>query len=117
MRFVFVSVLVILLAGPASAAGQETDAASLNRIRAALAATADSPLSIVPERPPIKSWGGLTLVQPDATSGQFVQIKVPVGELVMKVARAIGSARYERAERKAHEQVARELQEFLKQQK
>lgn len=116
MRIVFVSALLVICAGVRPSEAQENDAASLNRIRAALAATADSPLTIAVE-PPTRSWGGITLVQPDITGGQFVQVKVPVGEFVMKAVRAIGNARYERAQQKAHEQVARELQEFLRQQK
>jgi len=113
MRIVLVSALLVFCAGVRPSDAQENDAASLDRIRAALAATADS-VKIVP---PIKSWGGMTLVQPDITGGQIVQVRVPVGEFVMKAARAVGNARYERAQWKAHEQVARELQDFLKQQK
>ena len=116
MRIVFVSALLIVSAGAPAFADQQQDAASLNRIRTALSTLADSPLVIAPA-PPIKSWGGITLVTPDVTAGQFIQVKVPVGELAMKAVRAIGNARYERAERKAHDQVARELQEFQKQQK
>ena len=116
MRFVFASTLVFVFVGAPAFAGQHADDASLERIKAALSAPAGLTLPIVVERP-MESWGGITLVQPDVTGGQFVQVRVPVGELVMKAVRAVGNARYERAQRKAHEQVARELQEFLKQQK
>lgn len=115
MRILFVSALLVIGAGVRPSAAQESDAASLDRIRAALAATADSPLTMVVKPP--KSWGGITLVQPDATGGPFVQVKVPVGEFVMKAVRAVGTARYERAQRSARQHVARELEEFLKQQK
>ena len=116
MRFVFGSTLLFVFVGAQAFAGQQTDDAALKRIRAALSTPADLSVPIVVE-PPIKSWGGITLVQPDLTGGQIVQVRVPVGEFVMKAVRAVGNARYERAQRKAHEQVARELQDFLKQQK
>jgi len=113
MRVTFGSTLLFVFVGTPVFAGQNTDDASLKRIRAALASPANLSVPIVPE-PAVKSWGGLTLVEPDVASGQFLQVRVPVGELVMKTVRAIGNARYQRAQRKAHEQVARELQEFLK---
>lgn len=115
MRIAFVSAALFLIAGAPVFAGQSTDDPSLKRIRAALSVPAKLSVPIVPE-PAIKSWGGVTLVEPDVASGQFLQVRVPVGELVMKTVRAIGNARYQRAQRKAHEQVARELQDFLKQQ-
>ena len=115
MRIVFVSSLLFVFAGAPAFAGQNSDDASLKRIRAALESPANLSVPMVPE-PTIKSWGGITLVEPDVATGQFLQVRVPVGEFVMKTVRAIGNARYQRAQRKAHEQVARELQEFLQQQ-
>jgi len=116
LRIVTVSALLFVFAGAPAFAGQNADDPSLKRIRAALSTPASLSVPIIPE-PPTKSWGGITLVEPDVAAGQFLQVRVPVGEMVMKTVRAIGNARYQRAQRKAQEQVARELQDFLKQQK
>ena len=92
-----------------SSAQQQTDP-SVERIRTALLAAQSS---TVLTQPTIKSWGGLTLVPPDQIQGQVVQVKVPIGDLVIKATRSIAVARRERAERKAHEEVTNDLRDFL----
>ncbi|MBY0495331.1 MAG: hypothetical protein K2Y23_14055 [Cyanobacteria bacterium] len=114
MRTVAVSALLLVFGAWPASAGQQADPA-LDRIRAALSAIAESP-AIVMTQPPVRSWGGMTMVQPDTVRGEFVRIKVPVGEITMKAARAIQRAHYHRAERKARERVDRALQDFIKQQ-
>jgi len=110
----FVLALFLACVAARASAGQQSDP-SIDRIRAVLSTTADASLLITAE-PPAKSWGGMTLVQPDAARGQFVQVKVPVGEYATRAARAVGSARQRRAQQKARAEVDRALQQFLKQQ-
>lgn len=115
MRTVSCVVLLLICFGMRATADQQSDA-SLDRIRAALSSVVDVPRAMAPE-PPVKSWGGMTLVQPDVSRRQFVKIRIPVGEYAMKAARAVSHARHERAQRKAQEEVDRSLREFLKQRK
>jgi hypothetical protein len=92
------------------ATAQENPAVSVARIKAAL----ESPTvtTLLPPEPKVKSWGPFSLVPPD-TAGEMIKIRVPIGDLAMKTAHAIAVASHERAERKAHDEVARELQDFL----
>jgi hypothetical protein len=108
--------LAVVLAAQvsSSAAPQPTDA-SIERMRAALAAQA-LVLSEV-TRPTVKLWGGLSLVPPDQVQGQAVQIKIPVGDLVVKATGSAAVALRERTERKAHEEVTKALQAFQRSQR
>jgi len=92
------------------ATAQDYPAVSLARIKAALESSAVT--TLIPPEPRVKSWGPFSLVPPD-TPGEIVKIRVPVGELAMKTAHTIAVANHERAERKARNEVARELQDFL----
>jgi len=60
--------------------------------------------------------GFLTLATPDAASGEFVKVVVPIGDLTTRLTRKISSAQYRRRERKARETVERALREFQSQQ-
>jgi hypothetical protein len=72
-------------------------------------------LSFRPEQfwidPKPTQFGILTVVPP--TDGKVVNLTIPIGELVMRASRAIAKARYQRAERQAHAEVQRALQEFF----
>jgi hypothetical protein len=73
-------------------------------------------LTIQPEQfwtdaPKPTRFGILTIVPP--ANGEVISVSVPVGELVMRAAHAVGKAQYRRQERHAHEEVLRVLQEFV----
>jgi hypothetical protein len=55
--------------------------------------------------------GPLTFVSPD-TRGQFVAVKVPIGELAMSTVHSVAAARQRRAERAAHAEVVEALARF-----
>jgi hypothetical protein len=48
-------------------------------------------------------------------NGQIVKVVFPVGELTSRAVHAFSIARRRHAERKAHDEVLRELREFLAQ--
>jgi hypothetical protein len=80
----------------------------------AFAAALRSPILTTPNLP---SWVELTpttfgvfrLVTPE-TRGEFVSVSIPVGDLTMRAARAIGGLGRRRAERAAREEVAHALE-------
>lgn len=115
IRTVSCAVLLLFCLGVRASAEQHGDP-SLDRIRAALLSVVDQPMAIATE-PPVKSWGGMSLIQPDVSRREFVKVRIPIGEYAMKAARAVGNARHERALRKARDDVDRALREFLKQPK
>jgi len=114
--FKAIVVVMLMLAAEASAseAQRQTDAASAERIRAALLAAQGSVLAELTQ-PTIKLRDGLSLVPPDQAQGQVIQLKIPIGELAVKAARSFAVARRERMERKAHEEVTKALQDFFQQ--
>lgn len=61
--------------------------------------------------PPPKRIGVFTLVPPEHR-GEIVQVSMPVGNLAMRAARAIGQAQSRRAEQKARKEVAQALKDF-----
>jgi hypothetical protein len=86
------------------------DSMSLERVRAAL--TAPPPALIIPPDTPAVHLGPLTLVQPEM-AGEAVRVKVPVGAMVMDAVHGVAAAKHRRDERKAREDVQRELAVFL----
>jgi hypothetical protein len=56
-------------------------------------------------------WGILTFVTP-TTPGEFVSVRVPVGELVSHATHSIAAAHHRRAENAAHAEVLKALAEF-----
>lgn len=82
--------------------------------KSVLEASLQSPLLTTPNLP---SWialtattfGILTFVTPE-TRGGVVSVSMPVGDLTMRAARAIGGLERRRAERAAREEVARVIQ-------
>lgn len=115
IRTVSCAALLLSCLGVRASAEQQSDP-SLDRIRAALLSVVDQPMAIATE-PPLKSWGGMTLVQPDVSRREFVKVRIPIGEYAMKAARAVSNARHERALRKARDEVDRALLDFLTQPK
>jgi hypothetical protein len=61
--------------------------------------------------PRITRLGILTLAAPD-TEGEIIKVVVPVGELTMRLARAVSSAQHRRAEKMARRAVERALRDF-----
>jgi hypothetical protein len=49
------------------------------------------------------------------TRGEVARVTVPIGEVAVRAARAVGDARQKRAERKAREEVQRAIEEFEQQ--
>jgi hypothetical protein len=72
-----------------------------------------SPIPPVWSTPDVKRLGIFSLAPTDISRGEVVRVAVPVGDLVSRAAHAVTSAQHRRAERKAREQVVRELQTFL----
>jgi hypothetical protein len=93
----------------------EHSPASVERIRIALESP-QPPLSIDgvpffgPTKPDEAHWGVLTFVPPDSP-GQFVSVRVPVGDLVSRAAHSVAAAQH-RAEKAAHAEVVKALEEF-----
>jgi len=87
-----------------------SDSASVERIRAALRqpVVVGGTTIVIAPKPHDFRWGVLTFVPPD-TAGQIVAIRVPVGELVSHAARSFSAAQHRRAERAAHDAVAKAL--------
>jgi hypothetical protein len=115
MRAAFVLSLCLLcwgLVAPA-AAQQPESSSSLQRVRVSL------------QNPPNQTWlanpvwddssprriGILTLVAPQKR-GEIVRVSLPVGELATRAVRGVAAASRRRAERKAREDVQRELRQF-----
>jgi hypothetical protein len=113
-RLLLSALLIAVAASQVTAEEQQVDP-SLERIRAALSAIAVEPSVRVPVEPSSASWHGISLVPPDIGRKHFIRVRVPIGDYAMKTARAVSAARQGRAERKAREQVERDLQQFLKQ--
>ena len=111
-------VLALSLAASADAQ-QSNPPVSVESLRVALQRP-QQPSILIPAIPP---WvapaptrlGMLTFVPPDL-NGQMVKVIVPVGDLTSRAVHALSTARRRRAERKAHDEVVRDLQEFLAQQ-
>lgn len=110
---VFAGALAIAFSLAVSAIAQQSDPpVSVERMRVAL----QQPRLVIRDVPPLVSpsatrLGILTFLSPD-TNGEMVKVGVPVGELISRTAHAISTARRRRAERKAHEEVLRALEEF-----
>lgn len=64
------------------------------------------------EHPVIFRLGVLTFVTPSA--GLFIDIRVPIGDLVTHAARSVAASQHRRAENSAHAEVVRALAEFQK---
>ena len=64
-----------------------------------------------PPTPSESAIGPLTLTPP-VQAGEFVRVRIPVGEFVQRLSKNIGNARRHRAEQKAQERVLRELATF-----
>jgi hypothetical protein len=64
------------------------------------------------EHPVIFRLGVLTFVTPSA--GLFIDIRVPIGDLVTHAARSVAVAQHRRAESSAHAEVVKALVEFPK---
>ena len=113
------ALVVITLLGDVRVVGaqqSEPSEASLERIRAALQGpqqplTSNSVLLVVPSTPDEFHWGTLTFLTPD-TPGQFVRVRVPVGDFVSRAAHSVAAAHHRRAERAAHAEVVKALAEF-----
>jgi hypothetical protein len=113
----------IVASGVASVTAQQPEvggspsSASVERIRAALQAQqpitseATALVFFAPTKPDGFRLGVLTFVPPDA-AGQFISIKVPIGELVMRAAHSVAAAQHRRAENAAHAEVMKALADF-----
>ena len=61
--------------------------------------------------PTPKRFGVFTIASPELP-GEMVRVSVPVGELTMRAARAIGRSQYRRAEEKARKEVEQALKDL-----
>jgi hypothetical protein len=111
MRKALGTFALVLAAQVSSLAGQQPTDASIERLRAALAAQIP-----VLSQPTVRVRGGLSFVAPDQVQGQAIQLKIPVGELIVKATRSVAVARRERTERKAQKEVTKALQDFRRSQ-
>jgi hypothetical protein len=111
-------VFAAVLAGVSSARAQQSEPApaSVERIRTALQAP-QQPINsngmpiFAPSKPDQFHWGILTFLAPD-TPGQFVSIRVPVGDLVSRTVHSIAATQHRRAENAAHAEVVKALADF-----
>jgi len=112
--------IAIVASGVASVTAQQPEAgaspssASVERVRTALHVqrpiTSDS-ASLFVAKPDGFPVGVLTFVSPDA-AGQFISIKVPIGELVSRAAHSVAAAQHRRAENAARAEVMKALADF-----
>ena len=88
---------------------------SLDRVRAALQRPEPMTLNgvsiVAGIKPDEVQWGILPFVTP-TTPGQFVSVRVPVGELVSHAAHSVAAAHHRRAENAAHAEVLKALADF-----
>jgi hypothetical protein len=110
------AIVAALCLATSAEAQQPVSAETLERVRLALQSSPPqpgltSPTPLVGTAPEIKRFGILTLLPPD-TSGEIVSVRVPVGDLATRAARAVAAVQHRRAERRAHEDVVRALQDF-----
>ena|SRR5579872_9537 len=114
--------VAILLGGVVPVRAQQPDASpstsSLERIRTALQAQPTTALDLTKlfatTKPDEVRVGILTFVPPDAATGQFVSVRVPLGTFANKIGRAFAVAQHHRAEKAAHDEVARVVAELQK---
>src|SRR5437870_3983876 len=84
-------------------AGASPSSASMERFRAALQAQqfiTGNGGGLLSPRPDGLRLGVLTFVPPDA-AGQFISIRVPIGDLVSRAAHSVAAAEHRRAENAA----------------
>lgn len=106
-------IAAVVLVGPAAAQRPATSV-SLDAIRSGLQRST-APLITRGAAPPtgVRSTrlGVLTLIPPD-TTGEMVNVAIPVGELTTRAIRVVTSARHRRAERAAERRVREDLRAF-----
>lgn len=119
-RFAVAVLLVDVLSMPARAQQAAPDrpqlSASGERIRAALqphAVIGDSWNLLAPAQPNDVHLGALTFIHPDM-AGQFVAVRVPIGDIVTHAAHSVAVVQHRRAERAAQQEVEQALSEFKK---
>jgi hypothetical protein len=118
VRFIAITLCGMLMFVVSAAHAQESASpVSVESVRAVLQQSQQQPAFVSPPFPPWVKPGptmlpGILTLAPPETSGQFVSVVVPVGELATRAARAVANAQHRRAERKAHEEVQRSLEEF-----
>ena len=102
----------ILVVGVRSAAAEQQEP------KRAGAAASPPPSKLViradelfPLTPPMR-LGMFTLAPPQG-DGEVIRLRIPVGELVTRTARAVSDTHHRRAERKADERVRKDLEQFL----
>jgi len=120
------AVIMALVVGALSVAAQQPSvgaqqpsepppSVSLDRVRAALQRPQPITLNgvsiLAGTKPDEVQWGILTFVTP-TTPGQFVSVRVPVGELVSHAAHSVVAAHHRRAENAAHAEVLKTLADF-----
>jgi hypothetical protein len=114
------AIIRLIVAATALGAQQPQSLESAERMRLALERQLSpfiSPLQPLWMPPEIKRLGPFRLVPPDASSGAVVRVVVPVGDFAARAAHAFMSAQQRRAERKAHDDVLRELEAFRAQER
>jgi len=122
--------IAVIVCGVASVRAQQTDGAasqdspSVERIRAAL--EVQHPISadgaslfaqtkplFAPTKPNEFRLGVVTFVPPDS-AGQFISIRVPIGDIISRAAHSISTAQRRRAEKAAHAEVMKAVADFQK---
>lgn len=111
---------MIFFLGAAVGAQQSESPSSVERAGMAFQSSPPQPGLTIPRStsvtsPDVRRLGPLALVPPDR-EGEIVRVVVPIGELAARTTRALARAQRRRAERKAHKEVVRALQEFQAQQ-
>lgn len=112
LRLVSLAAVLAWMAGVGLRADQRQNQAGQTPEQLTIAAQGPPHLTIPTWIAPApKTFGVFTVVQPER-DGEMFRVSIPVGELAMRAVRAIGQARYRRAEQKARKEVEQELKDF-----
>jgi hypothetical protein len=112
LRLVFLAAIAASMSGVPLQADQRPNQSSQTPEPLAVAAEGPRRLAIPTWiEPTPRKFGIFTIASPELP-GEIVKVSVPVGELTMRAARAIGRAQYRRAEEKARKEVEQALKDF-----
>ena len=113
LRLISWMAAVASLAGAELGANQLTNQSGQTPERVSVSAQEPLRLTVPPWiEPTPKRFGVLTITQPERR-GEIVQVSVPIGDLTIRAAHAIGQAQHRRAERKARKEVEQAIKDLL----
>lgn len=112
LRFVLWTAVVALLSAVDLWANQRANQPGQSAERLSVTGQQALRLTIAPWiEPTPKRFGVFTLTPPERRS-EMIRVSVPIGEVAMRAANAIGRAQYRRAEQEARKEVEQAMKEF-----